>query len=1623
MFKNLLTTIFCMLAMVTVSSAETYYWVGGSGNWSDISHWATTSGGDVFYEVIPGAMDDVIFDQGSFLTNDATVTIDVASATCRNMIWTNATNLPTIDNLPSSSLLIHGDLTLKPQMNFAFNGTLSFRGEGNHTISTFGQNLGADVYFDDVNGVWLVDAPMRLTNRLFIRKGSVQFDDIIECNYLHIIPTSMEDNCNVSINGDVIIRANNTRSGSDPFESMKVNVDLVNLNTDPNIQILFLGTNTTLRLVGVDRSIALPSINFSNNSGNQRVLADDGLIHHFGEIHFGANGRIDRSADIDLLSLNGGSSYTFGANYDFNIDNWVADGNCSNPIYLFSTSIGSRARFATPTALTGSFLNIRDIEVTGGNFQINNAKNLGNTAGWNMTDLGSQDLFWVGGNGIWQDQANWSYTSGGAGGACIPTPIDDVFFDENSFDSPGQSVVLSGTFSYCRNMTWSNVTNNPSWNFDSRTINISGSLTLVADMAVNADGVLRFNAFQSNHTITTAGHDLGGDVRIETRGGVYTLMDDLTISGRLLHIYGGIVSNGHTLNLVEYASNYGTARSLDISNSQVNLAAITGKGAAWQIGSNGYTLLADNSTINATSAISLIHRGSGTLQFDRILFASTGNIYAYNDVDARFRYVSMARSSFVFEDNHFDTLVLAPSQSYQFSSGSIQSIGRLESMGSCEEPINIRAQTVGEEAIFFTDLDDSDIRSTMVKDIHVQGNGVLNNILGIDNGNTDGWVIPTDMSRDLFWVGNGGNWNDPIHWSLSSNGPGGECIPTSVDNVFFDNNSFNQNNQIVTGGNIFFHNMSWEGVTNTPAVSFTKAFTHGSILLVDDMDINAWTWISLLGDTENRILDTRGKAFTHLELNALGDWTLGSPINATGQFFLYNGGLSTNDQSIRTERIRIWERNNLNINLSTSTIDLFGDGASTPQFAQYQSDEARLDFDPGTSTINIEHPNGYTLIGSGEVSLHNLNFQSGTGRGYMDVRTAERIQYNKVIFNSDGLILREHMMDSLIFTPGKTYTLHSGRTQIVNDYFEMMGSPCGPTTLKATSVGVPSTIQKTNGDVISDYISMRDQIGLGNSFNAGQHSTNVGNSNEGWIFEEINDENPERGILGADQILCDDSSIVLNPYSNTQNLTYEWSDGSTDRSHILSTPGTYWVDLTFGANCQLRDSIEIGPQVYSNTELGEDMTLCEGTIDTLDVTIDGGTYRWQDDSELGTFVVSAAGQYYVSVEYLGCPNSDTITVAYDPIPEPNLGIDRLACKDETISLNPNTSYESIMWSDNSTTDVFSLTEPGTYWVEVTEGVCSKRDSIVITYFDVEGYLGPDTSMCMGDKIKLEYTDDGSASYEWSNGSNQSSIEVREGGIYSLRLTRGTCELTDEIEVIEKPLPELSIESELAVCAGESIYLAPTSNGDAFEWSTGEMAKDISVSEEGTYQVIAFLDDCPNNDYVTVFVDERPEVDLGPDTTICEQQPIFLDVSFTGADYTWNDESSTAYKTVNTSGYYAVTITNGACVVEDEITVVANECKEFRVYAPNIFSPDGDGQNDEFLPFFDQSLEVSEYQLRIFDRWGGVVFETNNLEDGWDGTLSGTKLQRGNYIYTMQFSYRDELTTDKTTVSGDVFLAR
>ena len=149
-----LSLVAIFIAISFASIATDYYWVGGSGDWSQISHWATTSGGSTFHPSVPGGTDDVHFDANSFTAPGQMVNLNVV-ASCKNMDWTGATHNPMLDG--GSNLIIYGSLTAIPNMiidnyNFQFSGT------GTHSIDFEGHVVLGAITIDGAGTFNLLDS-------------------------------------------------------------------------------------------------------------------------------------------------------------------------------------------------------------------------------------------------------------------------------------------------------------------------------------------------------------------------------------------------------------------------------------------------------------------------------------------------------------------------------------------------------------------------------------------------------------------------------------------------------------------------------------------------------------------------------------------------------------------------------------------------------------------------------------------------------------------------------------------------------------------------------------------------------------------------------------------------------------------------------------------------------------------------------------------------------------------------------------------------------------------------------------------------------------------------------------------------------------------------------------------------------------------------------------------------------------------------------------------------------------------------------------------------------------------------------------------------------------------------
>jgi len=134
-------------------------------------------------------------------------------------------------------------------------------------------------------------------------------------------------------------------------------------------------------------------------------------------------------------------------------------------------------------------------------------------------------------------------------------------------------------------------------------------------------------------------------------------------------------------------------------------------------------------------------------------------------------------------------------------------------------------------------------------------------------------------------------------------------------------------------------------------------------------------------------------------------------------------------------------------------------------------------------------------------------------------------------------------------------------------------------------------------------------------------------------------------------------------------------------------------------------------------------------------------------------------------------------------------------------------------------------------------------------------------------------------------------------------------------------------------------------------------------------------------------------------------------------YTWNTGAAVSNIEIRTAGNYYLTVTNyDNCVGTD--TIVVQEINCIPIGIPNAFTPNNDGKNDYFRPVL--NLEVHDYNLRIYNRNGQLIFQTRSYDESWDGRFNNQKQEAGSYVYQISFS---NAAGNRFNYSGNIMLIR
>ncbi len=251
---------------------------------------------------------------------------------------------------------------------------------------------------------------------------------------------------------------------------------------------------------------------------------------------------------------------------------------------------------------------------------------------------------------------------------------------------------------------------------------------------------------------------------------------------------------------------------------------------------------------------------------------------------------------------------------------------------------------------------------------------------------------------------------------------------------------------------------------------------------------------------------------------------------------------------------------------------------------------------------------------------------------------------------------------------------------------------------------------------------------------------------------------------------------------------------------------------------------------------------------------------------------------------------------------------------------------------------------------------------------------------------------------------------------------------DNLTILVYDAIPLYVSSDTLICPDDGALLTVT-GADSYSWSPTATLSDPTSStteayptEPTTYTVEGTLASCVNT--ASVFVDiQSPTANAGSDTTIFYGETALL-MGSGGVEYSWSPttglsdpNSQNPFASPESTTTYTVTVTTAiGCVFTDQVTVTVST--DALVGVPNAFSPNEDGTNDGFTIIVRGQL--ASYSLILYNRWGQVIYETNDFTKAWDGNLDGNGQPMGTYVYVLNYT---DLNGESFLQKGNFILVR
>lgn len=518
--------------------------------------------------------------------------------------------------------------------------------------------------------------------------------------------------------------------------------------------------------------------------------------------------------------------------------------------------------------------------------------------------------------------------------------------------------------------------------------------------------------------------------------------------------------------------------------------------------------------------------------------------------------------------------------------------------------------------------------------------------------------------------------------------------------------------------------------------------------------------------------------------------------------------------------------------------------------------------------------------------------------------------------------------------------------------------------------------------------------------------------------------------LGNDTTLCPGESFVLNP--GIPGVDYQWHDGSMNAVYSVNAAGSVSLEISDACGSSY-DTVDVTyfPDAPA-FNLGADISICPGVTFTLTPDIDDVTYTWHDGSTDPEYLVTQAGVIYVTLESECWEISDTIEIFEDTQgPVVNLGRDTTVCIGESVLIQAHVFGVDYLWQDGTTSDSFLASSSQQIILHVSNACGSDSDTILVTV-NGEGpevELGQDIDLCDGEVFVLTPVITGMTTMlQWQDGASGATYTINAPGEYLL-IASNMCGISsDTMSVTALFAPaDFNLGSDTVICPGESVTLNAPGTAEMIAWSDGTTTETFEANGGSVW--LSVFNQC-GTVYDTVMISvnqDAPDVNLNPVYEICEGESVILDVTQEfPVQYLWSTGATVSSITADEEGIYVATITAACDIIEVATEIMFEDCSPpippVHIFVPNAFSPNGDNINDYLLIQSNLPERIAEFQLTIFDRWGNVIYYTEELTNAWNGEFKGKAMNPGVYVYAMRWRVVDVFIPELIEY-GDITLIR